>query len=38
MEIWNIWHVDYWLAGSIKALSRGVITDIDPAGQMIPQR
>lgn len=21
MEIWNIWHADYWLAGSIKALT-----------------
>src|SRR5437879_2923966 len=21
MEIWNIWHADYWLSGSIKALT-----------------
>jgi hypothetical protein len=22
MEIWNIWHADYWLAGSLRAITR----------------
>jgi two-component system, NtrC family, sensor kinase len=21
MEVWNLWHVDYWLAGAIKAIT-----------------